>query len=138
MSNNTKNLDLALLLLRIATGGLMLAHGLHKVIHGHDFIKSVLLEKGLPQLLWIGTPIAEVLAPILLILGVFGRISAALISVVMLFSIYLAFGSTAFTLTAYGGLQAELNIYFLIVSLALFLTGPGKYAVLKSKNYWLS
>lgn len=138
MSNNTKNVDLALLLLRIATGGLMLAHGLHKVIHGHDFIKSVLQEKGLPEILWIGTPIAEVLAPILLIAGVLGRISAALIAVVMLFSIYLAFGATAFDLTSYGGLQAELNIYFLIVSFALFLTGSGKYALLKAKNYWLN
>lgn len=123
--SSKKSADLGLLVLRSGTGGLMLFHGVHKVVNGHGFIKRVLAEKGLPELLWLGVPIAEVLAPALLILGIFSRISAILISIVMAFSIYLAFGTSGFEINKYGGLTAEFNIYFIFVGLALFLTGPG-------------
>ncbi len=139
--NKTKvwlNDDLGKLLVRIPTGGLMLFHGIHKLIHGHGFIKSSLTEKGLPEIFWIGVPIAEVIAPILLILGIFGRISALLISTVMIFSLYLAHGMASFTLNEHGGLEAGYNIYFIFVGWAVFFSGTGKYSIYKSENKWLS
>jgi putative oxidoreductase len=116
----------------------MLFHGVHKLINGHDFIKGILSEKGLPQFLWLGVPLAEIIAPVLLILGIFTRISGLSTAVVMFFSIFLAFGTKAFSLTPYGGLLAELNILFLFAGLTLFFTGGGKYSLYKSKNEWLS
>lgn len=129
--------DLALLILRIGTGSLMLFHGMHKAIYGHDYIKSVLSQKGLPEFFWIGVPISEVIAPLFLILGIFSRISALLIAFVMLFSIYLAFGIEGFSLNEHGGLTAEFNIFFVFVGMSLFLLGPGKYRLIKSFNFWL-
>ena len=132
------NEDLSKVLLRISTGGLMLFHGFHKVIYGHDQIRQFLAQKGLPEILWVGVPVAEVVAPILLIFGILGRVSALLITVVMLFSIYLGFGLDAFTITDRpGGLRADFNIYFIFVSLALFFLGSGKYVLYKNKNQWL-
>lgn len=128
------NSDLGLLILRFGTGGLMMFHGIYKMIHGHDFIRTVLQNKGLPEFLWIGVPTAEVLAPLLLILGIITRISSILITFVMLLSIYLAFGLEAFELNKFGGMNAEYNIFFIFASLALSLTGPGKYSLNKTSN----
>jgi putative oxidoreductase len=134
---NTKQHDLGLLLLRLGTGGLMLFHGIHKLQHGHGGISATLEKAGLPDWLWIGVPISEVIAPIFLILGIFGKISALLIAVVMLFSIYLALGYEGFTLTAHGGLKSELNLLFMTAGIALFFTGSGKFALYKGNSPWL-
>lgn len=62
--------DLAILLLRIATGALMLFYGTFKIINGHGYIREFLAERGLPEFLWFGVPLAEVIVPLLLIMGV--------------------------------------------------------------------
>jgi len=129
--------DAGILFVRIATGGLMFLHGIHKVIHGHDAIQGMLKEKSLPAILWLGVPVCEVIAPILVILGVFTRFAGLLIALVMVASIFLAYGLQGFALTDYGGLTAELNVYFLLCGIALFLSGGGKYSVYKPTNDWL-
>jgi len=63
------NDDLGKLLSRIGVGGLMLFHGIHKLIHGHDFIRSQLSAAGLPEFLALGVPVGEVLAPISIIMA---------------------------------------------------------------------
>jgi|SRR5690606_9694248 len=132
------NIDFGLLLLRIATGGLMFFHGLAKLLHGHEGIKNALVKHNLPEFLWIGVPISEFIAPLLIILGVFTRISSLLITLVMLFAIYLVIGfDNAFSLGPNGGLKSELNLFFIFAGLTLFFTGPGKYTVTKTRNNWL-
>ncbi|WPO92458.1 DoxX family protein [Chryseobacterium sp. HR92] len=131
------NTDLGILILRISIGVLMLFHGIFKLIHGFDFIKSVLLEHGLPQFLWLGILVMEVIAPILLILGIFTRFSGLGITLLMTFSIYLARLSEAFTLNQFGGLGGELNFLFLFGGLSLFFTGGGKYSLYKPSNDWI-
>lgn len=140
MSNSTKlfSTNLGLLTLRISTGGLMLFHGVAKLIHGHDTIKGMLSEKGLPQFLWLGVPLAEIIAPLFLILGIFTRISGVLLVFVMIFSLYLAFGLGAFGLGKYGGLNGELNLLFLFGGLTLFFTGGGNYSLYKSDKQWFN
>ena len=39
------NSDLGKLLLRISIGGLMIFHGVSKLLHGHDFIQGMLTSK---------------------------------------------------------------------------------------------
>ena len=58
-------IDFGKLLLRIGVGGLMIFHGVHKLLHGHDGIKATLANHQWPEWLWIGVPIGEVLAPLL-------------------------------------------------------------------------
>lgn len=129
--------DLGLLILRLGTGFLLLLHGIAKLQHGHDAIKDMLTRKGLPEILWLGVPLTEVLCPVFLILGFFTRFSGLGIATVMAFSIYLAKSAEAFTLTRTGGLSGELNLLFLCCGLALFFTGGGKYAVYRPGNQWL-
>ena len=136
-SSTNFNSNLGILLLRFATGGLMLFHGIAKLTHGHEHIKGLLAEKGLPQFLWLGVPLTEVIAPLLLILGVFTRLSGLGIALVMVFSIFLAHSADAFTITEYGGLATELNLLFLFGGLSLFFIGGGKYALYKPENDWL-
>jgi len=131
------NTDAGLLVLRVSTGALMLFHGVAKLIHGHDPIKGILAEKGLPGFFWFGVPLAEVIAPILLILGVFTRVSGLGVALVMVFSIFLVHLADVFTISQNGGLALELNFLFLFGGLSLFFTGGGKYALYKPKNEWL-
>ena len=131
-SIRTINPDISILLLRITTGGLMLFHGIHKITHGHEEIRAMLMAKGLPALLWIGVPLSEVVAPILLIVGAFTRISGMLIAAVMVFALYLGWGWEGFTLNQHGAPQAELNLYFLISGIALFFSGGGRYSIVSA------
>lgn len=137
MKTKTLNTDLSLLLLRMG-GFLMFFHGLHKLINGHDFIKQTLSDKGLPEFLWIGVPVSEVVAPVLLLLGICTRLSGLTLAVVMLFSVYLTHSDHVSGLSPqHGGLIIELNLLYFFVGSALFFSGGGKYVVYKSKNEWL-
>lgn len=108
------------LLTRLGVGGLMLFHGVHKLIHGHEFIQTKLTEAGLPAFLSWGVPVGEVVAPILIMIGLATRTSALIVAFTMVMSIYLVFASQLFTLNQVGGWVAELNALFLLASLAIF------------------
>lgn len=128
------NADLGKLLVRISVGGLMIFHGISKLIHGHDFIRMMLEEKGLPTFLWLGVPIGEVIAPLCIILGIFTRISSLLIAFTMIMTIYLVHQMTIFNITDTGGLAGEINFFYLITSLAIFFLGSGKYSIYRGNN----
>lgn len=117
------------LLTRLGVGGLMLFHGVHKLIHGHEFIQTKLAEAGLPEFLTWGVPVGEVLAPILIIVGLATRTSALIVAFTMIMSIYLVFAGQLFSLNQVGGWVAELNALFLLSSLAIFFHGPGKLSL---------
>lgn len=123
------NDNLAKLILRVTVGGLMFFHGIHKVINGHDFIRSKLVESGLPEFLSYGVPVGEVLAPALLIIGYKTRLSALVVAFTMVMSIFLVFSSKIFSLNQNGGIAYELNLFFLMASIAIYFQGPGKYAL---------
>ncbi len=129
--------DVGILLLRLGVGGLMIFHGVHKLMHGHGFIRQTLAEHALPELLWLGVPVGEVLAPVLILLGVAVRLSAAVVAFTMAFSIYLAFGLDGFRLNQFGGLAVELNLLFMFSSLALVFLGTGRCSVYRGRRAWL-
>ena len=132
--SSTLNPDLGILFLRMATGGLMVFHGIGKLMQGHDFVKAALAEKGLPSFLWIGAPVGEILAPILLILGVFSRLSGLMIAAVMVFALYVGHGMQAFTVTETGGLDGELAFLYMFSGIAIYFMGGGKYVLYKAKD----
>ena len=76
------------LLLRLTVGGLMLFHGASKLMHpgSVDFIGGKLTESGLPALLAYGVYVGEIIAPLMLILGILSRVGGLLVvtSIVML------------------------------------------------------
>ena len=121
--------DLGKLVLRLTLGIFMLLHGIAKISSGTGGIEKMLEGNGLPGFFAYGVYVGEVLAPILLILGLFARIGASLIVVNMLFAILLAHRADVFLLGKTGGWALELQGFFLFTALALVLMGPGRYSV---------
>ncbi|MCB9914603.1 MAG: DoxX family protein [Planctomycetes bacterium] len=136
MSALEKRHDLALLLLRLAVGGLMVLHGYHKLVEqgfdpGLADVSKLLAAHGLPKALAIGVYVGEVLAPLLLIVGWLVRPAGLAVVVTMVMSIWLQFGDDWYTRTDQGGLKVELNLLYLVGALVLVLVGGGRFALPK-------
>ena len=121
--------DLGKLTLRLTLGLLILLHGIAKISGGTGGIEKLLEGVGLPSFLAAGVYVGEVLAPILVVLGFYARVGAAVIVVNMLFAILLAHRADLFLLTKTGGWALELQAFFLFTALALMLMGPGRLSI---------
>jgi putative oxidoreductase len=122
-------------ILRLAVGGLLLLHGISKLINGIDWMVGMLEGKGLPGALAYGVYIGEVIAPILLILGFRARIAAIIIVINMLTAIILAHTQEIATMGQSGGWAIELPVLFLLGALSIFFLGAGRYAV-STRDRW--
>lgn len=131
-----KNDDLGKLLLRLSVGGLMLFHGIHKLIHGHGFIVAKLRAAGLPELLVAGVPIGEVIAPLLVLVGFYTRPAALVEALLMAMAIWLVHMGDIFSVNAMGGYALELQVFYLFGSLAIMLLGAGRYSVSGGTGRW--
>jgi putative oxidoreductase len=120
--------DLGKLLLRVTLGALMLLHGIAKMQNGIDPIIDAVAKTGLPPILAYGVFVGEVLAPLLLIAGVWTRTAALLVVVNMAVAIALMHAGDIATLSRSGGWAIELQALFLALALAVALFGPGRYA----------
>jgi putative oxidoreductase len=129
-----KNIDLGLLVLRIAVGLLMLLHGIAK-LEGVSFIEGMLSAKGLPAVLAYGVYITEIAAPVLLLVGYRTRLAAAVYVFGALFALFLVHTENIFSLNENGGWGIELLGLYIFGALALFFTGGGKLAI-SSSNKW--
>jgi putative oxidoreductase len=122
---------LGLLILRLGVGGLMLFHGVAKVLHldSLDFISNKLVAADLPAMLAYGVFIGEIVAPLMIIFGILSRIGGLLVSINILFAIFLVHSNELWQLTQHGGWQLELQAFYLVGGLAILLLGSGRYAV---------
>lgn len=121
--------DAGKLIMRVTLGVLILLHGISKLTGGVAGISGMLQGIGLPGFIAWGVYIGEVLAPILLIVGFYARIGAALIVVNMIFAILLAHRPDILMLTPQGGWKLELQGMFLFTALSLALMGPGRWSI---------
>jgi putative oxidoreductase len=118
------------LILRVTLGGLVLLHGISKVINGIEGMDGLLTAAGLPTWFKYGVYVGEVVAPLALIAGYYARIGAWLVAVNMLFAIGLVHWNELFLVEAQsGGLVLEKQYMFLLSAIALALIGPGRYAI---------
>ena len=116
----------AILLLRFTVGGLMLFHGVAKLTHGIGGIQERLEHVGLPGWFAYGVLIGEIIAPLLLIAGVWARLAALVIAVNMVFAVGLAHRADLFTLGPSGGYRLELQAFFFFCSLSIAWLASGK------------
>jgi putative oxidoreductase len=84
---------------------------------------------GLPQFIAYGVYLGEVIAPLMIILGIFTRIGGVIVVGNMIFAIVLAHSAHLLLLTEHGGWRLELQGFYLFCGLAIALLGSGKYAV---------
>jgi putative oxidoreductase len=120
--------DAGKLLLRWMLGGLMLLHGIAKVRSGIDPIIDAVANAGLPPVLAYGVFIGEVVAPLMLIVGWWTRPAALVIVVNMIVAIALMHGADVATLSRTGGWAIELQVFYLVVAVAIALLGAGRFA----------
>ena len=126
---NTGTGDLARLLLRITLGGLILLHGISKIKGGPGFILDVVERAGLPQPLGYLVYVGEVLAPVLIIIGLWTRAAALVVAINMIFAVLLVHTGDLFKLNETGGWALELQGLFLVAAIAVALLGAGRYSV---------
>ena len=123
------NEDIGKLILRFSISGLMLFHGFSKLFNGIDGVKFLVTNAGLPEIVAYGVYLGEVIFPILIILGLFTRISSLFFALTMVFAIFLAHSSDIFTLGKTGGLVIELPLIYLLGAISLMFIGAGKYSL---------
>ncbi len=126
-----ENTDLGKLIIRLTLGGLLLFHGIAKLLHGTGFIEGLLANHGLPAFLAYGVFVGEVIAPLMVILGYQTRIGALLIVLNMLVAFVLVHTNQLLSLAGSGGWALELQGFFLFTAVAVIFLGPGRY---KLKN----
>ena len=127
-----RSTDLGLLLLRSALGGLMLFHGMHKLIYGVGFIGDMLAAIGLPSFIASGSLLAELVASLMIICGIWTRLASVVFAGNMVVAILMAHASEMFSLSPMtGGLVIELPLLYLLGAAVLCLTGGGRFAVTK-------
>ena len=121
--------DAGKLLLRLTLGVLFLLHGIAKITGGIGGIEKMVVAAGLPGFFAYGVFIGEVLAPILLILGFYSRISAVIIAINMVVAIALAHAKDLFVIGPQGGWALELQGMFLFTAIAIAFIGPGRFSI---------
>ena|SRR5688572_11365319 len=121
--------DIGKLILRLTLGMLMLLHGISKITGGVSGIEKMLQSVGMPGYFALGAYVGEVLAPLLVLIGFYSRVGAALIAVNMLFAVALAHRADLLLLDEAGGWALELQAFFLFTALALMFMGPGRFSI---------
>ncbi|MGQ0383804.1 MAG: DoxX family protein [Gammaproteobacteria bacterium] len=124
------NEDSGKLILRLTLGILIMLHGIGKLTGGIDWIGGALEASGLPAFLKYGVYVGEVVAPLMVIAGYYGRIGAWLIAVNMLFAIGIVHWNELFVIVEQtGALKIETPTMFFFSAIALALIGTGRYGV---------
>jgi putative oxidoreductase len=121
--------DIGKLVLRLTAGGLLLFHGIHKLLNGIAPIKAMVAAHNIPDVVAYGVYLGEIVGPILVILGLFSRIGGGLIVINMLIAILLAGTASLFSLNVMGGYGLELEAFYLLTALAVVLLGAGRYGI---------
>lgn len=122
--------DFGLLLLRVAFAGMMLFHGVHKLIAGVGGIEGMLQAQGLPAFIAYGVYVGEVIAPVLMILGILTRPSALIFSFTMIVAwLMTGPGNIAVLNPKTGAWAVEHIMVFFFAGIAILYTGAGRYAL---------
>ena len=121
--------DIGKLVLRLSVGILLLMHGLHKLVHGISGISAMVQANGWPSWVAYGVFVGEIVAPVLIVVGLLTRISAFVVVLNMMVALYLAHSHQLFHLTKTGGWLLELQGLYLFGALAIVLLGAGRFSV---------
>jgi putative oxidoreductase len=121
--------DFGKLVLRLTLGILILLHGIAKVVAGPAFVLGLMAKSGLPSSLGYLVYVGEVLAPLLLIIGLWTRLAALVIVGNMIVAVFLVHLGQFGQLTSSGGWALELQAFYLFTALALAMLGAGRYSL---------
>ncbi len=141
MQSNTFNFtsdseDLGKLILRSTLALLLLAHGFSKLIGGAGFITGLVGSLGLPPALGYLVYVGEVVAPVLVLIGLWTRPAAVIIAINMIVAVLLVHTGDLLAITKSGGWALELQAMFLVGAIAVALFGAGRYSLGGRNGKW--
>jgi len=136
MSGSQASQDLGKAVLRIVLGALILCHGISKLIHGPGFVLQMVQQADLPQALAYLVYIGEVVAPVLLVLGIWTRLAGLIVVINMLFALGLVHLHQFGEMSPTGGWALELQGMYLAGALAVALLGAGRLSIGGAAGRW--
>lgn len=128
---NARRDDVAKAINRIAVGVLILFHT-RAVLLGEQAIRDTLMAWGLPVELAYTAIFFEGVAPLMVILGIYARIGAAIMTFWMVLAFLMAHVHTGhlWQLTENGvSWRIEVPLFFLVGSVVVLLQGAGRYSL---------
>lgn len=128
--------DTGKLILRLSLGILILLHGLSKLSTGVGGIAGMLSSHGIPGFVAYFVYVGEILAPLLIILGIASRLGGLIIAINMVVAIMLAHAGQLGGMTANGGWALELQGMYLFSALAIAFMGAGRFALAGANGRW--
>lgn len=126
--------DFGRLLLRLTVGGLLLFHGISKLIHGVAWMAGPLSAFHIPFFVAYGVYVAEVVAPVAIIFGYRARIAALIVAFDLFMAIVLVAHGGITRINPGGGWGLEIEAFYLLTALVIFFIGSGKYSIAKTSS----
>jgi putative oxidoreductase len=121
--------DYGKLILRLALGILTLLHGVGKVISGPGQIAGLVAKHSLPPEVAYLVYVGEVVAPLLLIVGLWTRPAGVVVAINMLVAVLLVHTGQLLQLGKQGGWALELQGFYFFTAIAIVLLGAGRFSV---------
>jgi putative oxidoreductase len=121
---NEKNINIALLILRLVVAGFMLTHGIPKLgrlFSGEEIQFGDPIGIG-PEASLILTVFAEFLCSVLIGIGLGTRLAAIPLIITMAVAAFIAHGADPFG-------RQELALFYMVVYVVILLTGGGKFSL---------
>ncbi|SNS87736.1 putative oxidoreductase [Noviherbaspirillum humi] len=128
--------DIGKLLLRASLAVFLLFHGFSKLAGGIGFITGMLAKAGLPGALGYLVYIGEVVAPLLILFGVWTRAASLVVAINMVVALLLVHTGQFFSLSQTGGWALELQGFYFFSALAVAVMGAGRYSVGGTAGKW--
>ncbi|MFM2480878.1 DoxX family protein [Celerinatantimonas sp. YJH-8] len=120
--------DLAKLLLRLSIA-MLLFHGFHKLEYGIGGIQQMLVAYGLPAYVGDGVYVGEIIAPILIVLGVLCRPAAIFMMGTMVVAWLMVDIDATFQVDRVGAWAIENLMFYFMMGAVLLFCGPGRYSL---------
>ena len=123
VQHNPRNIDIALLIARVAIGTLMLTHGLPKIalLEAEPVVFMDFMGLGAKMSLLLAI-FAEVVCSVLIILGLGTRVAAIPLIITMMVAVFIVHSSDPFS-------TQEMGLLYLFGYLLLLIMGSGKYSM---------
>jgi len=131
-----KSDDTGKLILRLCLGILILLHGLSKLSTGVSGIAGMLSSHNVPGFLAYFVFVGEILAPLLIIIGVACRLGGLIVAINLVVAVLLVHSGQVGDRNSAGGWALELQGMYLFGGLALFFMGAGRFSLGGSGGRW--
>ncbi|MBN1085828.1 DoxX family protein [Erwinia aphidicola] len=126
--------DLGKLVLRVSLGALLLFHGVFKIQHGVSWIARLLHAHGIPGFVAYGAYFGEVVAPVMIIVGLLTRPAAFVIAVNLVVATLLVKTGAVWDRTSVGAWALEGEALYFFGVLAVMFLGAGRFTLVKNSS----